>query len=121
MSAECEGVGREFAVLCGKSLEGDGLAVVFFGLLHDVTVPEGEVLVLDDDVVRFDVEGEGILYVVIGYFSVGELIADIRTACYSADYLVELVGVHGLLKPVENRQLAQVQLIYHKTAHICVI
>ena len=45
----------------------------------------------------------------------------LAAAADSAYYLVELVGVHTPLEAVENRQLAEVELIHNKATHIAVV
>ena len=43
----------------------------FSGVLHDVAVPQGKVLVLDDDIVGFDVKRQRVLDIVICDLAVG--------------------------------------------------
>ena len=109
------------AQLGDLALELHGLAVVFLGLLGDVPVPEGVVVVLDHNGISFNVEGQGVLDVVEGGAAVSEVVNDVDAAADGPGQLVQGHDVVALLHPVEDHHLRAGELVHHELTHIGVV
>ena len=102
-------------------LEPDGFAVILLGLLGDVPVKQGVILILHGHDGGVQIEGQGILNVVELGGAVGVIVNDVDPAVQSPGQLVQghLVDVGG--HAVENHHFRSGELVHHQSAQICVI
>ena len=121
MPAHHEAALGELAPLESAAFELHGLALVLFGLLGHIPIPEGVVLVIDLDHRRVHVEGQGVLDIVVDHLAVCVLIGDVRAAGSTPDDLMEGHLVHIGLEAVENHQLAALELVIDQLAHVAVV
>ena len=113
---------RQLFAYQGTALEAHRLALVFFRLIGHIPVKQGIVLIADLHNGGIQVEGQGILNVVILHLAVFVLIGDVRPAGGATDDLMEGHLVHpGGIKAVEHHQLRTLQLVIDQLAHIAVV
>ena len=117
-----EAAGGQLLAHQGPALEAYRLALILLGLIGHVPVKQGVVLVADLHNGGVQVEGQGILNVVILHLAVFVLVGDVRPAGGAPDDLVEGHLVHpGGVKTVEHHQLCAFQLVIDQLAHIAVV
>ena len=121
MAAHDKGLFRQLFPHQGPALEAHGLALVLLGLFGHVPVPLGIVVVPDLHNGGVQVEGQGVLNVVILHLAAHIFIGDIAAAGDGPDDFVVLHFVHGAVEAVEHHQLAAFQLVVHQLAHIAVV
>ena len=111
----------QLVVPCHQSLDVNDLALVGIHLLGKVTVPQGEVVVLDLNDGGFLVKGQGILDLVVLDVSVGIVVGNGGATGDAADDLVDLVLVDVVGGTGQHHHLAVHELIHHEGAHILVV
>ena len=122
MAPHHEAACRQLLAHQGPALEAHRLALVLLGLVGHVPVKQGIVLVADLHNGGVQVEGQGVLNVVILHLAVFVLVGDVRPAGGAPDDLVEGHLVHLCsVKAVEHHQLRALQLVIDQLAHVAVV